>query len=440
MLSFSGSKHLNRRVLRFEKQAGRTDQTSKQQAELLDKCNGLYRRILAWRKSQVVHQPNLVTLIASATEEGGDSAVSEPESIPLYLPHTVIAEHKLRVRPKVADVERRLREAQADDALSEIRRLRRIITGLWQFKSLQLSGEGNKPNTRLRMTHTRLQNRIKRSAERYRAARSALQHLDPNGPWSTRLQVLEDTHIRGPGREDGESNSNYDISWIWLVARPAGESNSDKMGAKDVAESMKVEWAKTRARKLRWDEEYQLVQEEMRRTIVYLRWKAEWWRGQVDARADAEAHLLSGLNAYAHKQAAMLDRLATRFCCSWAPSLLKIGVAIPAGWPPVPKKDAKPKTKGKEKMTAARQEQGDDDSDTDSESGSGDESDSDSDDGGGEDDMDISDDEGMGDNVSEQERGGKEVGKGGGRGEAGLEYTAGLDDSEDEFDDFDLGL
>ncbi|TEB32018.1 hypothetical protein FA13DRAFT_1709457 [Coprinellus micaceus] len=150
------------RVLALEKKGAKSNSTSKQQTDVIDKCNTLYRRILNWRKVQLSHQPNLVSLISTTTEEGGESAMSNPESIPLHLPSGVMADNKLRVCPKVSDVEQRLRIAQADDALSEIRRLRRIVTWLWQFKSLQLSGEGNRPNTRLRVTHTRLQNRIMR--------------------------------------------------------------------------------------------------------------------------------------------------------------------------------------------------------------------------------------------------------------------------------------
>lgn len=373
-----------------------------------------------------------MSLISSATEEGGENAAANPESIPLYLPSAVIAENELRVHPKVSDVERRLRIAQADDALSEIRRLRRIITGLWQFKSLQLSGEGNRPNTRLRVTHTRLQNCIMRAAERYRAARNALEHLDPNGPWAERLQVLENAHIKGPGRGDGESNSSYEISWIWLVPCPKGESKTDQMGAKDVAESMRVEWAKARARKLRWDEEYQLVQEEMRRTVAYLEWKAQWWQEQENRRSDTDDVVLRGISAYAHKQTAMLERLAHSCCEYWAPTLQSLGITIPSGWP---KTTVASKGKAKDKAPAhkqAHEQDGGDKGDAGSDSGSETDSNSEND-GSGNWESDVSDEE----MDPSREEGGKQQGK---SASDTLEYTAGIVDSDIEFDDFDFDL
>ena len=326
------AKSSGRRVLAAEKQASHADKTSKQEAELLEKNTSLYRRILVWRKSQLAHQPNLVAVLPTVMD---DEDFASAETVALHLPHSLTssATHKIRVQPKLTDIERRLREAQADDALFEIRRLRRIITGLWQFKHLQLSGEGNKPNTRLRGTHSRLQLRINRAVARYRAARNALVILDPNGGWRTRLLMLEDRHIKGPGPEDGESSTHYDMSWIWSAPRPAQESTNDVLGAADLAEGMRVEWAKARARKLRWDEELQLLQEEMRRTVVYLRWKADWWRTQENRReTNAKAAVAAGAAAYAQKQGAMLDRLAESTAAMWMPVLRDLDLPVPREW------------------------------------------------------------------------------------------------------------
>ncbi|TEB32017.1 hypothetical protein FA13DRAFT_1589212, partial [Coprinellus micaceus] len=89
--------------------------------------------------------------------------------------------------------------------------------------------------------------------------------------------------------------------------------------------SMRVEWAKARARKLRWGEEYQLILEEMRRSVAYLFWKAKWWRERENGQTEADSALLGGINAYAQKQATMLERLTYRFCEYWVPTLRKAG-------------------------------------------------------------------------------------------------------------------
>ena len=41
-----------------------------------------------------------------------------------------------------------------------------------------------------------------------------------------------------------------------------------------------VEWSKSRAWKMQWEEEVQIIQEKMQRTIVYYEWKEQWWLGQ----------------------------------------------------------------------------------------------------------------------------------------------------------------
>jgi hypothetical protein len=59
--------------------------------------------------------------------------------------------------------------------------------GLWQFKKLNLSSEGNKPNTRVRTIHNQLQMKIQCFAARYQAACLALLQLDLEGGWKGRL-------------------------------------------------------------------------------------------------------------------------------------------------------------------------------------------------------------------------------------------------------------
>lgn len=148
-----------------------------------------------------------------------------------------------------------------------------MITGLIQFKKLNISGTGNAPHTRLRTLYESIQGRIHRAANTYRTAYTALLALDPNGRWKSRFQELKTEDIRGPGRQSDDiiSNSKYELSWIWSVGK--GRDNSDSV-EEEFDDVMWVEWAKAKAQQDRWDEERQLLQEEMRRTVVYLEWKA----------------------------------------------------------------------------------------------------------------------------------------------------------------------
>ena len=76
-------------------------------------------------------------------------------------------------------------------------------------------------------------------------------------------------------------NGRYEQSWIWLVPR-FYDSGVDNETEVKFDESLRAEWVKTLARKESWEEEYNLIQEEMQRVIAYFAWKVKWWRNQAD--------------------------------------------------------------------------------------------------------------------------------------------------------------
>lgn len=67
---------------------------------------------------------------------------------------------------------------------------------------------------------------------------------------------------------------------------------------------IRVEWAKARARADRWREEVILVEEEMRRSVQFCLWKAQWWEERLESRVDVRPALREGLRAYAREQMA----------------------------------------------------------------------------------------------------------------------------------------
>lgn len=291
------------------------------------------RRIHRWREIQLTYVPCVGPILAVAlcsANETDNVSVEPAERTPLHFPSSL----PLHLRTThdldaILEKEKRLRLAQADDALAEIRRQRRIITGLWQFKKLNVAGMGNKPNTRMRSLYNRFNNKTLRCAERYRAAYAALLKLDPLGTWRERLQFLHAKDIRGPGKEDDDtSNGRFEPSWIWLVPRvETAPDMGDSEGQLD--DSMRPEWAKSQARMQRWEEEVLIIIEEMRRVIAYCEWKASWWRARGGLRCVAGAgdvSILEGVEAYAHKQAAMSETLASQCALYWLPALWKQGI------------------------------------------------------------------------------------------------------------------
>ena len=106
----------------------------------------------------------------------------------------------------------------------------------------------------------------------YRAAHSALlaANLERQN-WEDRLKDLKDSDVRGPGKDDfqeagkvtyGASKGRYEIPWIWLV--PQSKLEIDRNSSEQIFdEGLQVEWSKSQARKMQWEEEVQIIQEEM---------------------------------------------------------------------------------------------------------------------------------------------------------------------------------
>jgi hypothetical protein len=195
--------------------------------EVQERRNILYRRIESWRQIQSVYMPAAVELLA-ADPQATSSSAEHPESMPLLLPSQIPATHW--PTGTLAGMERRLRIAQADDALCELRRLLRITMGLWDYKYTQL-GPGQSAGTRARTMISRFRDKINRCSERYRAARLALLKLDPTGSWISRFKVLSPEDIRAPGRQDDddgndrESEGRREIPWIWMGSYDKEGSN-----------------------------------------------------------------------------------------------------------------------------------------------------------------------------------------------------------------------
>ncbi len=272
--------------------------------------------------------PDAASVPPSANPETGAAEATTPENIKLWLPSELPSPYaSLPAFKSIRDKERRLRLAQASDALDDIRRLRRVLLGVSQFKRLNVSGTGQRANTRIRNLYTRFQNKIDRAAARYRTARAALESLDKDGTWSVQFKVLLDADIRGPGKEDeSESEGRYTPSWIWLASTAArSDDPKDPENAAEFAESMRVEWAKSKARAERWMEEEELLLEEMRRVIAWFQWRAGWWREQGCRRSQVDAALQRGLAAYAEKQAAVFEGLAQVCASYWVPYLRLCG-------------------------------------------------------------------------------------------------------------------
>jgi hypothetical protein len=311
-------------------------ETQNQLADLEEKRRILITRINKWREVQLFYVPEIGSLVANTASKLLSAALTA-EDVPLFLPSSLSP--SLQTSPgfsKSLAHEVQLRIAQANDALADIRHNLRTISGLWQFKKVNISGTGNRPNTRMRSLFNRFNHRMRQSVLRYRTARSALIAANLGQGWEDRLPDLLDSHVYGPGKDDfylqesgkanyGASKGRYQISWIWLV--PQSKSEVDTNSSEQVFdEGLRVEWSKSQARKMRWEEEVQIIQEEMRRTIVYYEWKQQWWLEQHPQSMNSEDTIQVGISAYSQKQAHYCKCMAESFARAWLPFLQLEGI------------------------------------------------------------------------------------------------------------------
>ncbi|TDL13451.1 hypothetical protein BD410DRAFT_735374, partial [Rickenella mellea] len=323
------------RVLRVALAASKSSPSALQTAEIAQKRNALQHRIHMWRRLQDMYMPGLSLIRSGTVRREGEAETDFPESEPLCLPSGLTKAQMAVCVAGLAEKERRLCIGQAEDSLRSLRNQLRIKAGLQVYKRTFVTGQ--KASTRARTLLARFDAKIKRCAERYRAARSALEVLEPGGIWLKRFRVLNEADIRGPGRDNEEQDpksrqraatapgwvgeGRQIPSWIWRVARPAVDTGE---GMEHV---MRVEWAKAKARAERWDEEVVLVIEEMRRTLAFLTWRATWWEAQCSRRTGLSVALSSGICAYGIKQAAIQRCLALRFSQLWLPFLAAKGLS-----------------------------------------------------------------------------------------------------------------
>jgi hypothetical protein len=209
---------INVSIRRLLKQRIHSKETTLQQAERQEKRAALQRRIDKWRDMQDMCMPAVAELRL------GDSDALQAEATPLYLPSAIPP--NLGLSDTLKDKERRLRLAQIQDTLLELRRLLRITLGLWDYKFQQV-GYGQRANTRTRALIARFQEKVNCCAERYRATRAALLVLDANGSWSDQLLELHPEHVKAPRRGDGdESEGRRELSWIWMAKIGSGEKST----------------------------------------------------------------------------------------------------------------------------------------------------------------------------------------------------------------------
>ncbi|KAJ7041698.1 hypothetical protein C8F04DRAFT_946732 [Mycena alexandri] len=303
-------------------------------------------KLRKFRELQVVYTPGAVrALAAEEARREPDLPAPHPENILLWLPSelTEAERNGAGCQRNVAEMEATLREGQCTNALVVIRNLLHCKRYLITFRNENLGGQ--KKTTRSQTIMGQLTERVDVDARKYRDARAALTRLKGVGyaPELKELKAadvtLEGEEAREPGeaarsdrnavkrlakisggthaqplRNDASAQTPAGVSWIWMSPGALDDSEEGLHECNLVA--LRVEWSRAKARKNRWEEEVELLREEMRRVLRYLDWEQRRWtalKTESAERTDVTPELRHGLQAYTAKQVAWHSDLATLF-------------------------------------------------------------------------------------------------------------------------------
>ena len=203
-----------------------SDSTDMKHADIARRRNALQVRLEAWREYQDLYMPGVARL---RTETMTPAKGRHPENWTLHLPSQVRNNPLVPQYRYLQDIELRLRHAQANDTLDQLKRHLRARARLLQVKKHDVTGQ--KRSTRSWGYINTIQSRINADATRYRATYSALLVLDPGNTndWQRVLNPLADGDIREMKEGlPGETEGRRSLSWIWRTSGWSGVDDNDE--------------------------------------------------------------------------------------------------------------------------------------------------------------------------------------------------------------------
>ena len=213
---------LLRRKLLADSTALGVHPTDLQRAKLLERQNALQRRIDGFRTIQQLFIPGIAILLPDRSITH-DSTL--PQLLPLLLPSAACTD--ITVDHAILHHEFRLREAQALDALTDLRGHLEVRAYVYRYKDQHVRGQ--RETLRSRDIVNGIEAKIKLDVSRYRAAYSALNTLSSvlsTHDWRASLRVLNDSDIRHVAAGDGSgSEGRREISWIWKTSALGADGN-----------------------------------------------------------------------------------------------------------------------------------------------------------------------------------------------------------------------
>ncbi|KAJ7715761.1 hypothetical protein B0H16DRAFT_1667046 [Mycena metata] len=319
--------------------------TTAQQIDVVLLRRKLSQMIKRVRTLQATYTPVAIVALGRRQNVPEDEP---PELVPLFLPSALSAEDRAQEPVKgLAAYELELRDAQCSAALERLRNQLHMKSRLVTYKRIQARNQG--ANTRSRTIVERNEIKIRLSSEKYQMAWDALRRLVGGDPrrvgWRLLrredIRCMEDAEelLRGADKRKAQAERRArqedelradgmlpplteeeiservarggenvrEVSWIWTAEGTAG---SDA----EMEEALRIEWCKAYARTRRWREEVLLVEEEARRTPIFLEHRASQWEKRVVGVPVGQIpeEQADGLVAYALERAGIYRAIAAR--------------------------------------------------------------------------------------------------------------------------------
>ncbi|KAK7433708.1 hypothetical protein VKT23_020626 [Stygiomarasmius scandens] len=353
--------------LELEEQQRRLDQdvkshknpSTKELTMILERRTRLSRAIGRFRAIQAMYTPAALQILSQRNTADGQQTTTideNPENIPLVLPSALTAEQRESgCRAGLLDLELKMRDAQMRRALEHLRNHLHIHSRLVTYRDSNVRHQAML--TRSRAMIARNDAKTEAHKRRYQAAWAAVLCAHNGDSKAVKWNRLKDSDVRCLSNEadrawksarkvlgkkkrkelqDEEQREQADLtaaadsaqltreeirdragngyaktSWIWMQG-----GTGEMIDEESMRDGIRVEFCKAYARTQRWSEEVLLIREEMRRSLVTLEWKAQWWEKRATAPAVDSVHA-EGIAAYAHSQAAVMRALRDRFLFAW---------------------------------------------------------------------------------------------------------------------------
>jgi hypothetical protein len=206
-------------------EAKRRTRTTIQATALQRQRTILLGKVSALRDVQESYMPGLRRWVGQQNPALPAADNSKPETIKIYLPSAIPADAREAVCvPGLVKQEEELRNAQAVEALRELRSGLRTRTFAHQFKRKLPSNQGM--YTKSRTLTDGIEDRIRAASARYHTVRATLLQLRGPGDWETRLKVLEKSDVRGMNERAMNEEEKEDNRKARLLAGLGKDGNT----------------------------------------------------------------------------------------------------------------------------------------------------------------------------------------------------------------------